>query len=137
MAGQDVRWKQRFQNFSRAVKLLQEVAELDIAKLSLLEKEGIIQRFEFSVELAWKTLKDKMESDGIILDRISPKMVLKEAYKAKYIQDIEVWLKMINDRNLLSHTYDFETFEAVIPDIQKLYVPAVSDLYVSLIEQQL
>ena len=134
---QDVRWKQRFANFQRAIKLLQEVPELVINELSYLEKEGIIQRFEFTLELSWKTLKDKMEYDGLILDRISPKMVLKEAYKNKYIDNIELWLEMINDRNLLSHTYDFQVFEDVIPDIQLKYTPLLSELYTSLIEAQL
>jgi nucleotidyltransferase substrate binding protein (TIGR01987 family) len=129
---QDVRWEQRFQNFTKAISLLNEIKELEIGKLSLLEKEGIIQRFEFTLELAWKKLKDKIEFDGIILDRISPKMVLKEAYQAKYINNIEVWIQMINDRNLVSHTYDFETFEEIIPSIQKQYIPVLNELFVSL-----
>ncbi len=132
---QDIRWEQRFQNFTRAITLLKEIESLEIDKLSFLEKEGIIQRFEFTLELAWKTLKDKMEFDGILLDKISPKMVLKEAYQAKYINDIDTWLKMINDRNLVSHTYDFETFELIIPSIQKNYISVLNDLYLSLIEE--
>ena len=134
---QDIRWKQRFQNFQKAVKLLQEVSDLDIDALSLLEKEGIIQRFEFTLELAWKTLKNKMEYDGLIIDRISPKVVLKEAYQNKYIDNIETWIEMINDRNLLSHTYDFDVVIEVIPDIQQKYIPLLSDLYTSLVETQL
>lgn len=133
----DIRWKQRFENFQRAIILLQEVPELDINKISYLEKEGIVQRFEFTLELAWKTLKDKMEYDGLILDRISPKVVLKEAYKSKYIDNIELWLEMIDDRNLLSHTYDFKLIEEIIPDIQTKYTPLLSDLYTSLIVSQL
>ncbi len=129
---QDVRWQQRFKNFESAIKLLQEVPALDLGTLSQLEKEGIIQRFEFTLELAWKTLKDKMEYDGLILDKISPKMVLKEAFKAKYIENIEPWFEMIDDRNLLSHTYDFKLFEAIIPDIQIKYTALLSVLYNSL-----
>lgn len=132
---QDIRWEQRFQNFTRAITLLKEIEALEIDKISFLEKEGIIQRFEFTLELAWKTLKDKMEFDGILLDKISPKMVLKEAYQAKYINDIDTWLKMINDRNLVSHTYDFETFELIIPSIQKNYISLLNDLYLSLIKE--
>jgi nucleotidyltransferase substrate binding protein (TIGR01987 family) len=131
---EDIRWKQRFENFERAVALLQEITELDLKSLSVLEKEGIIQRFEFTLELAWKTLKDKMESDGLILDKISPKMVLREAYKNKYIDNIEGWLKMINDRNALSHTYNFDVFLEVVPDIQQQYTLLLRDLYVSLKE---
>lgn len=118
---QDIRWQQRLNNFSRAVKLLEEASMLDPSSLSMLEKEGMIQRFEYTLELAWKTLKDKMLNDGIILDRISPKMVVKQAYQSKYIDDVEIWLKMINDRNLLSHTYDIQTFDAIIPSIQTTY----------------
>lgn len=132
---QDIRWEQRFQNFTRAITLLKEIEALEIDKLSFLEKEGIIQRFEFTLELAWKTLKDKMEFDGILLDKISPKMVLKEAYQAKYINDIDTWLNMINDRNLVSHTYDFETFEQIIPSIQKNYISILNELYLSLIKE--
>lgn len=129
----DTRWKQRLENFTKAVKLLDEIQSLDLAKTSQLEKEGIIQRFEFTLELGWKTLKDKMESDGLVLHQISPKMVVKEAFKAKYIDQIEVWIEMINDRNLLSHTYDFTVMEEVIPDIQKRYSPALSDLHKTLV----
>ncbi|WP_026947434.1 nucleotidyltransferase substrate binding protein [Algoriphagus marincola] len=124
----DIRWIQRLDNFQKAVSLLSEVKLMDLEELSQLEKEGIIQRFEYTLELGWKTLKDKMEFDGLILDRISPKVVVKEAFQAKYIDQVEVWLEMINDRNLLSHSYDLETFESVIPEIQSVYTPLLASL---------
>lgn len=130
----DVRWVQRLDNFQRAVKLLIEVKSMDLSELSQLEKEGIIQRFEYTLELGWKTLKDKMESDGLILDRISPKVVVKEAFQAKYIDQVDVWLQMINDRNLLSQSYDLKTFESVIPDIQSVYTPLLALLAKNLSE---
>ncbi|MBV5302202.1 MAG: nucleotidyltransferase substrate binding protein, partial [Methylococcales bacterium] len=95
---QDIRWKQRFSNFSRALSLLREAMEEDVFSLKQLEKEGIIQRFEYTFELAWKVLKDKMEFDGIVLDQISPKAVVRQAFSAKYINDPDTWLKMIGDR---------------------------------------
>ncbi len=131
---QDIRWKQRFQNFEKAILLLQEIENLNIYSLSQLEKEGIIQRFEYTLELSWKTLKDKMENDGILLDQISPKMVIKEAFKAKYINDIDTWLEMIDSRNLLSHTYDFHVFEALIPIIQTKFLHTLSELYTNLLK---
>lgn len=81
---QESRRKLRIANYQRAFRLMQEIAELDLKKLSMLEKEGVVQRFEFTLDLAWKTLKDKMQYDGLILDSISPKRVLKEASKNKY-----------------------------------------------------
>jgi len=125
----DIRWSQRFENFTKAIELLNEISFLDITKISMLEKEGIIQRFEYTLELAWKTLKDKMISDGLELDLISPKMVLKEAYKAKYLENIEIWIEMINSRNLLSHIYDFETFERLVPEIKFKYISVINDLH--------
>ena len=79
-----------------------------------MEKEGIIQRFEYTFELAWKVLKDKMENDGVVLDKILPKVVVRQAFNAKYIQHADIWLNMIDDRNLMSRTYDFAKFEVVI-----------------------
>jgi hypothetical protein len=80
---QDVRWKQRFQNFDRAVVLLREPFEREVASLSDLEKEGTIQRFEYTVELAWKTLKDYLENEGQTISPVTPRNVVKEAFAAK------------------------------------------------------
>ena len=132
----DTGWDKRFETFKKSLLLLKEVQSLKLDELSLLEKEGIIKRFKFTLELAWKTLKDKMEFDGLILDKISPKVLVKEAYKAKYIDKVDVWLKMIDDRNLLSHTYDFETFDKVIPVIQKEYANTINELYLSLLKSE-
>ncbi|MBP2283671.1 nucleotidyltransferase substrate binding protein (TIGR01987 family) [Flavobacterium sp. CG_23.5] len=137
MENQDIRWKQRFDNFSRAINLLREPFEKDLSTLSQLEKEGIIQRFEFTFELAWKTLKDYMENDGLLLDTISPKGVLKDAYQAKYINNIAVWLKMINDRNLMSHTYNFATFEKIINSIKEEYLAVLDEFYFKLLEKRI
>lgn len=68
MNNQDVHWQQRFNNFQRAFLLLREAMDNDLDGLSQLEKEGIIQRFEYTFELVWKVIKDKMEDDGVILD---------------------------------------------------------------------
>lgn len=129
----DIRWKQRFANFNRAFLLLREAMDNDMSTLSQLEKEGIIQRFEYTFELAWKVLKDKMENDGIVLDQISPKAVVRQAYAAKYINAPETWLRMIGDRNLMSHTYDFVKFEAVIQTIAAEYLPMLEEWHLQLL----
>jgi nucleotidyltransferase substrate binding protein (TIGR01987 family) len=78
-------------------------------------------------------LKDKMEYDGIVLDQISPKAVVRQAFAAKYINDPDTWLKMIGDRNLMSHTYDFVKFEAVIQSIADHYLPMLEEWYLELL----
>ena len=127
----DIRWIQRFHNFKRAFSLLSEVIETneDICKLESIVKEGIVQRFEYTFELAWKTLKDKMIEDGLTIETISPKYVFKLAFQSKYIDDIKLWLEMINDRNLMSHTYDFSTFDNVLKKLQNEYFPLLRKLY--------
>jgi len=129
---QDIRWKQRFQNFERAYLLLRDAMDNDISLLSQLEKEGIIQRFEYTFELAWKVLKDKMEDDGLVLKRISPKAIIRQAFQAKYIPDATTWLAMTGDRNLMSHTYDIKKFEEVIASIGSKYLPMLDDWYIEL-----
>jgi len=74
---EDVRWKQRFQNFDRAVVLLRSALE-EKRELSLLEKEGVIQRFEYSYELAWKTMKDYLEASGIVITPVTPRGVCRQ-----------------------------------------------------------
>lgn len=124
----DIRWKQRFYNFQRAFGLLRSGLESS-EQLNQLEQEGIIQRFEFTFELAWKLLKDLMEHDNLVVERISPNAVIKQAFAGKYIIDAETWLKMASDRNLMSHTYNFATFEEVIARIRQDYMPMLEIWY--------
>ena len=132
---EDIRWQQRFQNFKRAFALLSEAMDQDISRLNQLEKEGAIQRFEFTFELAWKVLKDKMEHDGLTIDQISPRAVVRLAYQANYIDDAEVWLRMIGDRNLMSHTYDSAKFEAVLQSVAREYLPMLSEWQLRLMQE--
>ncbi len=97
-----------------------------------LEKEGVFQRFEYTFELAWKSLKDKMENDGIVLERISPKNVLRQAFQARYIDAIAKRIEMIAARNLMSHTYDLEGFFKILNNIKMEFLPLLRDLHISL-----
>jgi nucleotidyltransferase substrate binding protein (TIGR01987 family) len=125
---QDVRWKQRLQNFDRACKLLSEALASGPSALSMLEKEGVIQRFEYSFELAWKTIKDYLEDGGLIVSPVTPRQVLKDAFAAKILADGQVWINMLDNRNLLSHTYDSSVFEAAVEAIASSYLPAMQNL---------
>lgn len=125
----DVRWKQRFQNFDRMVVLLREALEGGAESLSPLEQEGTVQRFEVCFELAWKTLKDWLEAEGVDLDTATPRSILKAAYATGILQDGEVWMRMLQHRNLLSHTYDRAVFEDSIRKIVQEFLPAVETLH--------
>ena len=63
----DIRWQQRFDNFDRALGLLREALANGPGALNQLEKEGVVQRFEYTLELAWKTIKDYLEESGVVL----------------------------------------------------------------------
>ena len=125
----DIRWKQRFDNFDRAFVLLHEVCDRGIDSLSQLEKEGAIQRFEVAFELAWKTLKDYLEESGVVVNPVTPRNVIKEAFAAKLLEDAQVWIDMMLHRNLLSHTYDLKVFEVVLQVVAERYFPAFDRLH--------
>lgn len=114
---QDIRWKQRFSNFSKAIRALTEAVNKN--ELSALEKSGLIQTFEFTFELAWETLKDYLELQKI--DAKFPRDVIKEAFKYELINDGDVWMDMLDKRNLLSHTYDEDKAELACSLIKNNY----------------
>ena len=125
----DIRWKQRFQNFDRAFVLLRDALENGPDALNQLEKECVIQRFEFSFEPAWKTLKDFMEQDGFVFATITPRQVLKDAFAAKILADGQVWIDMLDHRNLLSHTYNLAKFEEAVNAVHERYLDAFDQLH--------
>jgi nucleotidyltransferase substrate binding protein (TIGR01987 family) len=132
---EDIRWKQRFHNFERAFLLLREAVERKPEALSMLEKEGVIQRFEYTFELAWKTLKDYLEEGGLVISPVTARQVIKEAFAAKVISAGEVWINMLDHRNLLSHTYDASVFEQAVKAIAEHYLPLMGKLHQFFVEK--
>ena len=125
----DIRWKQRFQNFDRAFVLLRDAMERGPSALNPLEKEGVIQRFEYCFELAWKTVKDYLEEGGIVFATVTPRQVLKDAFAAKVLADGQVWIDMLDHRNLLSHTYNQVSFERAVDAIHARYLSAFDQVH--------
>jgi nucleotidyltransferase substrate binding protein (TIGR01987 family) len=125
----DIRWQQRFSNFRRAFALLREALERGPSSLSALEKEGVIQRFEYTFELAWKLLKDYQEAEGIVISPLTPRQVIKDAFAAKLLSDGQVWVDMLDHRNLLSHNYDQHVFAIAVDAIAHRYLPALSSMH--------
>ena len=129
------RWKYRFDNYKRAFTLFREAMEKET--LTQLEQEGAIKRFEYTMELAWKTMKDYLESQNVVFDQITPRAVIRRAFEAGLIKDGETWQNALDARNKMSHTYNFETFEQVIADIRSHYLAVLDDLHLYLLQESL
>ena len=129
------RWVYRFDNYKRACVLLREAIEsMESRELTQLEKEGIIQRFEYTWELAWKVLKDYLEFEGVVLDKITPAAVIKAAFAAKIIGDGALWMEALDARNKMSHTYNIAKFEKVIVAIRAKYLALLDGLHIYLMK---
>ncbi len=127
------RWQQRFENFERAFNLLHQVFEQKkLEEFSDLEKEGIVQRFEYTFELAWKTLKDYLEHNGITLNQVTPRHTIKQGFAANIIEDGKIWINMLEQRNLMSHMYNAKKFEKAIVQIQEEFLPTLKKFYLDL-----
>lgn len=114
----EVRWKQRFNNFEKAFEQLKAAIER-MPELDDLALEGLVQRFEYTYELAWKTIKDYLESKGE--EEKYQRDVIKKAFQTNIIDNGEIWLEMMEKRNIMSHTYNEETFKEVIDAISKKF----------------
>lgn len=119
---EDIRWLQRFSNYSKALAQLCSAAELANERdLSDLEKQGFVQAFEFTHELAWNVIKDFYENQGEIGIQGSRDAV-RMAFKRGLLESGQVWMDMIKSRNLTSHTYDEETTEYIVELIRSQYI---------------
>ena len=127
------RWHYRFANYRRAFLLLREA--LDEKELSQLEREGTIQRFEYTMELAWKVMRDYLEAQNVVLPQITPRAVIRAAFEAQLIADCEAWMDALDDRNKMSHTYSFERFEEVLDRVRSRYLAAMNDLHLLLFDE--
>lgn len=124
----DIRWKQRFDNFRRALKQLTAAVDLSRQRpLSELERQGLIQAFEFTHELAWNVLKDYLEMEGI-QGLVGSRSTVREAFKRGLVRDGEVWMDMIDKRNLSSHTYNENVAQAIVQAVVERYHPAFQEL---------
>ncbi len=129
------RWQYRFHNFRRAFLLLREAVEImETRALSQLEKEGVIQRFEYTMELSWKVMKDYLESENVVFEQVTPRTVIRKAFEAKLVKNGDLWMEMLDARNSMSHKYELEEFEELIEDLQLNYLDEFKKFYQKLNE---
>ena len=118
----DVRWRQRLESFRKAFAQLSKAAALAKQReLSDLEKQGLIQAFGFTHELAWNTLKNFLESRGAT-EIYGSRDATRDAFKKGLIVNGEAWMAMIKSRSRSSHTYNEKTAEEVATAILSSYV---------------
>ena len=130
MADAKPRWEYRLDNYRRAYFLLSEgIDALGQRDLSRLEREGLIQRFEYTWELAWKTIADYLAHQGVIVTPVTPRAVIRAAFEAGVIGEGEEWMAALDARNKMSRTYDFTVFEAVIVQVRDRFLRLFADLY--------
>lgn len=131
MGEQDIRWEQRFYNYQKALHKLSEAIAFirnnlesnDYSGGQVLDeiiKEGIIQRFEYTHELAWKVMKDYAVYQGNA-NVGGSRDATREAFQMNLIQNGEIWMDMIGSRNKTSHTYDEETADEIYIKIMVNY----------------
>ena len=121
----DIRWQQRFSNYQKALSQLNNYSEK--TTLSEMERQGLIKAFEFTYELAWNTLKDYLEFQGIT-ELVGSRDTIRQAFKTSLIEDGQGWMDMLQSRNRTAHTYNEEIAIEIANDVLSKYIP----LYLSL-----
>ena len=127
MDNKDIRWVQRFNSFSKALTQL----KMFIAKgdeLNELEKQGLIQSFEYNFELSWNLIKDYYEYQGESAIQGS-RDAFRLGFNRGLIENGELWMKMIESRMLTSHTYNQETADEVVKVILMIYFTLFTELH--------
>lgn len=128
MSNQDIRWKQRFQNYEKAFGRLARAIEVVRATPDDdLLQSGLVQTYEYTFELAWKTLKDYLEMEGFLLR--SPRETIRQGFQSGYIENAEDWLQALADRNLTVYIYDDEVIARVLKDIFERYFFILQEFY--------
>jgi nucleotidyltransferase substrate binding protein (TIGR01987 family) len=113
----------KIKNFEKALSRLEEGVK---EAKNELDKDGVIQRFEFTIELLWKALRAILLYQGI--ECYSPRSCVKEAFRANIIEDDEVILDMIEDRNISSHVYNEEKSNELFERIKNVYLEYLLNL---------
>lgn len=119
---QDIRWKQRFDNYQRAVNYLKDEAEKYSDTEIAVIKKGIIQSFEITHELAWKLMQDILKSEGES-GVLGSKSASRLAFNRGLIAQGDIWLEMVNSRNITVYTYDKAVLMEEFDKIIRNYLP--------------
>jgi nucleotidyltransferase substrate binding protein (TIGR01987 family) len=125
----DIRWKQRFENFDRAYTKFKMALEYHLKEPDHeLFQLALIQTFEFTFELGWKTVKDYLSYSGISKVTL-PREVIKHGFQNRIIDDGQMWIDMMQDKNLMAHTYSEENAKKALGKITDSYHAGIEQLH--------
>ncbi len=128
------KFAEKYDKFSSAVQRLREaIADYEKTPLDSV-RDGVIQRFEFCTELAWKSTREYLNEQGYV-ELNSPKTVMKKAFSDGLVDDSTSWIDLLNDRNRTSHLYDSETAAEIFVSIKSVYLPMFEALLMRLGEE--
>ena len=124
------RWEQKLISYRKALRRLADVVNvMKVRQLNDFEADGLIQRFEFTFELAWKLMKSYAEYQGTDKEIMGSRDAIRWAFENKLIEDSDVWMEMIKRRNDTSHNYDEDTAADVVLRVKDAYLQAFVGFY--------
>ena len=129
----DIRWQQRLDHLQNAFQALQDACQL--SKYSKLERSGLIQTFEFTFELIWKTLQDLLLNRGY-KGALGPRPVIEQAFHDDIIHKAEIWKKVLECRNMITHIYNEETAQEIADLIKKEFEPLFKEVVTNLLKEK-
>ena len=122
------RWEQRFENFEKAYGYFSDsVNDPGFSSFSVREQQGVIQQFEILLELSWKVMKDYLSYSGVSLESVAPKNIIREAFSQGLIHNGQVWIDMLNLRNILSHAYGETYIEDAMAQFENNFIQCFTE----------
>lgn len=132
---QDIRWQQRLEHLDKAFgRLCEAIKGTQQEPANHLYQIALVGAFQFTFELCWKTMKDYLVYQGV--DVSLPREVIKQAFHHQLIKDGDIWIKMLEERNLMAHVYQESAALAAGENIRKRYVHAIEQLHKFLLEKR-
>jgi nucleotidyltransferase substrate binding protein (TIGR01987 family) len=131
----DIRWHQRLENLGKALVRFHEALD-GVSKDSTnnLYQIALIGTFQFTFELSWKTMKDYLVYNGVEVSL--PREVIKQAFHHQLIQNGQIWINMLEARNLMAHVYQEKAAQEAVKNIKDYYAPAIEQIYNDLFQKR-
>ncbi|HAS80237.1 MAG TPA: nucleotidyltransferase [Fusobacteriaceae bacterium] len=129
------RWDERISDYENALERLKESIEESKIINSSTIRDGVIQRFEFTLELSWKVMKFFLNSEGL-MDAKAPRSTIRTGFNNEIIKDAKLWIDMIEDRNLTTHTYSQSISDEIYEKIVSSYYGELKKFFLEIKDKE-